>query len=825
MNTTISLPPLRGLTSADTDRVGRKAAALGELLAAGFPVPDGFVLTSDAVEQLVAMTPTQDPAPTQDPTQIKDPTQADDGTQAGDVAHALALSTEAMGDPALAVRSSGVDEDLPGASYAGQYETVLDVHGIEQLISAVRTCWASAFSARVTAYQQAAGLGGTRRMAVLVQRMVPAQAAGVAFSANPVTGERAEVVISAVRGLGDRLAAGHATPDEWVVRGADPIRRSGSRDAITADQARTVAELAVRVQAHFGTPQDIEWALVDGQVWLLQARPITALPAPADLPVEVPPGLWQRDGYCPRPWSPMHRSLALPALEGALKHLFTYGLLAEGLEFAEIGGWMYTRFVVLDTPEQVAARIQRIVAATRADEPGKTIRRWYDEWQPELAARVATLRDVDLTGLTDAGLVTHLRAVQALAEQAQDVHCRAGAAGAFLLGELGVAARDLLGWDARQVLRLLTGLPGKTTEPVFRLAELARIARAKPAVARLLERVGEDTAHLLADVDAEFSHAFAAYQREYGHRAMSADLTDPTLAQRPALVLSLISDQIAQGFDPAAQAAALETERSAALAEAQAALAERHRARFERTLDRAQQAYPAREDSMFCWSVGRALVRYAVLELGRRLVDRGQLARVEDVFFLKLAEADAALGDGGGRHALVIQRAAQRAWADAHPGPATYGELGTPQAADPRRTLPPEARHALDVGMWAWEATSGHPGWSQTDQPVGVGLRGVAACPGRYTGPVRVITNETEFDRLRPGDVLVCPETTAAWSLLFPSVGALVTDSGGLLSHPAIIAREYRVPAVLATGNATRLLRDGQIVTVDGGTGEVRFSP
>jgi len=127
--------------------------------------------------------------------------------------------------------------------------------------------------------------------------------------------------------------------------------------------------------------------------------------------------------------------------------------------------------------------------------------------------------------------------------------------------------------------------------------------------------------------------------------------------------------------------------------------------------------------------------------------------------------------------------------------------------------------------MWAWEATSGDPARPQTDRPVGAGLHGVAACQGRYTGPVRVITDETEFGKLQPGDILVCPETTAAWSVLFPSVGALITDTGGLLSHPAIIAREYRVPAVLATGNATRLLRDGQIVTVDGFTGEVRVSP
>ncbi len=805
MNTTTYVRPLHGVTLADTDTVGRKAAALGELLAAGFPVPDGFVLTSDAVAR-VAATPLPD-----------------------DMAEAMGASTEAMGDTALAVRSSAVDEDRPGASYAGQYETVLDVRGTDAVVSAVRRCRASAFSQRVAAYQRARGLSGARRMAVLVQRMVPAQAAGVAFSANPVTGERAEAVVSAVRGLGDRLASGQATPDEWMVRGADPVHRLGSQDAITADQARTVAELARRVEAHFGVPQDIEWALVGGQVWLLQARPITALPQPAPIPVEVPPGFWQRDVYCPRPWSPMHRSLALPALEAALKHLFSYGL-ADGLEFAQIGGWMYTRFVPLDTPEQVQARIQRIVAATRADEPGQIIRRWYDEWQPTLAARVAQLRDVDLASLADAGLVAHLRAVQALAEQIQEVHCRTGAAGAFLLGELGVACRDLLGWDARQVLRLLTGLPGKTTEPTLRLADLAQIARAKPAVARLLERVGEDAARLPADLDAEFdaefAGAFAAYQREYGHRAMSADLTDPTLAERPALVLSLVRDQIARDFDPAAQAAALEAERSATVAEAQVSLAERPAAylgRFERALARAQQAYPAREDSMFFWSGARALVRYAVLELGRRLADRGQVARVEDVFFLELEEAGAALRDRGGRHALVARRAAERAWADAHPGPATYGKLSSPPpAADDRRsTLPPEARHAIEVGTWAWEATSGNPGRPPTDRPVGAGLRGVAACPGRYTGPARVITDETEFGKLQPGDILVCPETTAAWSLLFPSVGALVTDTGGLLSHPAIIAREYRVPAVLATGNATRLLRDGQIVTVDGFTGEV----
>ncbi|MCA1670940.1 MAG: pyruvate, phosphate dikinase, partial [Actinobacteria bacterium] len=597
---------------------------------------------------------------------------------------------------------------------------------------------------------------------------------------------------------------------------------------LTTDQARAVAELARRVQAHFGAPQDIEWALADGQVWLLQARPITALPAPGALAVEAPPGFWQRDGYCPRPWSPMHRSVALPALETALKHLFEYGM-GDGLEFAEIGGWMYTRFVPLDTPGRAQARIRRIVAATRADEPGRTVRRWYDEWQPTLQAHVAQLRAVDLAVLADDELAAHLHAAQVLAEQVQQVHCRAGASGAYLLGELGVLCRDLLRWDVRRVLGLLTGLPGKTTEPAFRLAGLARLARGKPAVASLLEYAGADIAGLLAAADAEFTSAFAAYQQEYAHRAVSADLTEPTLAERPALVLSLLRDQLARDFDPAAHAAALQAERVAAVADAQAALAGRpaELSRFERALSRAQQAYPVREDTMFLWSAARALVRYAVLELGRRLAGRGQLARAEDVFFLTLPEAGAALSDRGACHALVARRTAQRAWADAHPGPATYGELpaAPPTAGHWRATQPPEARHALDVGMWAWTATSETHLQPPGGLPAGADLRGVGACPGRYTGPVCVITDETEFGKLRPGDVLVCPETTAAWAVLFPSVGALITDTGGLLSHPAIIAREYRLPAVLATGNATRLLRDGQLVTVDGSTGAVQFSP
>jgi pyruvate,water dikinase len=213
-----------------------------------------------------------------------------------------------------------------------------------------------------------------------------------------------------------------------------------------------------------------------------------------------------------------------------------------------------------------------------------------------------------------------------------------------------------------------------------------------------------------------------------------------------------------------------------------------------------------------------ALMRYAVLELGRRLAVRRQIAQRDDVFFLESEEVRMALRDRGDRRALVARRKGERAWVESHPGPASYGKDPGPPPSF--MALPAEARFVMEAVLWARTRVfaAEHSGHAQADGRV---LQGIAASPGVYTGPARVIMNESEFARLQPGDVLVCPMTSPVWSVLFPSVGALVTDTGGILSHPAIIAREYRVPAVVATGNATRVLRDGQTVTVDGNTGSV----
>ncbi|MGW0520082.1 PEP/pyruvate-binding domain-containing protein [Crossiella sp. NPDC003009] len=777
------------VTRADAGLVGQKAGMLGELRAAGFPVPDGFVLTVAADEAGLD--------------RIRESVRA-----------ALA---ELGADGAYAVRSSGVDEDLAGGSFAGQYESVLDVRGLDEVLAAVRVCWDSARSDRVTAYRRGRGLDGSGRMAVLVQRMVPADAAGVAFSANPVTGDRAETVVSAVRGLGDRLVSGAASAQEWVVR-EEPRRRSDGEEVLTPAQAGAVAELARRVERHCGLAQDIEWAIAAGRILLLQARPITALPEQRpEIEVAVPEGFWLRDPYLRRPWTPMQRSLLQEGLNQVNWRLFEYGLM-HGFEYRDIGGWSYFRFVPLG--ERTADRIRDIVTAVACGEPAEVIERWHTEWQPDLAARVRAMRDRELPRLTDAALAEHLLAARELSTESNEVHFRVGGASSFIWGTLGVTCAELLGWDAFQALRLVVGIPGKTTEPGFRLAGLARLAAAKPAVRELLP-TGEVDRILAAD--REFATAFADYLSEYGSRTMGQDITKPTLAEQPELVLRLVEGQLTGEHDPEAELAALAENRDQAYAEAVAGLPGPAADRLAEVVRLARRAYPVRDDSAFYTHVMLAVLRQGVTELGRRLTARGRLADPADAFLLELPEALAALRDGTDQRKLAERRRAEHAWASTHPGPPHYGEPpAQPSEQDSASwlgSLEATARQTIEIVLWVGRTASP----VAQAQATATGLRGLAASGGQYTGTARVILDETEFHKLRPGDVLVCPETNAQWSVLFGSVGALVTDTGSILSHPAIIAREYRVPAVVATGNATQLLRDGQLVTVDGDTGAVDF--
>jgi phosphohistidine swiveling domain-containing protein len=774
---------------ADADRVGRKAAVLADLLAAGFRVPAGLVVETGA---------RHDPAA---------------------LATELAPALRGLTDGPVAVRSSGVAEDLAGRSFAGQYESVLDVRGLDAVLDAIRTCWASADADRVGAYRGAEDDAG---MGVLIQPMVPADAAGVAFSANPVTGDPDEVLVSAVPGIAEQLMSGERTADEWRVRDGRPtlVASAGGPAAVGADQVGAIAALARAVEAHYGAPQDIEWAYAGDELFLLQARPITALDAVEQIPIPIePPECFSiRDTTADRPWTRLQTSLFLPVFSDAAAHVFRFTTGATPYA-SSIGGWTYLTTAPVKPAEQLA-RLERIATRIEAGEPRALVERWNAEWKPAFRDRIATLRSTDPADLDDAGLHTHLSELIAVFRRLHEVYFRLTGASIALLAELGVAAHELLGWTPAQTLRLRGGLVGDHMAVAVGLGELARTAAARPAVRELVAESPPDLEQLLDAADPEFAAAFRRYRDAQGHRTIGFDLTQPTLAEQPGVLATLLRAQLDDPFDLDRERAALRERLDAVLAEAEPALAaaaEQGRRRFAEALAGSDLATPVRDEKVYYAVSVWALLRYALLDLGRRLTAAGLVDRPEDVWHLQLDTALAAVDRGADLHEEVRLGRGRHAWAAAHPGPPFYG---TPPEGHDDTGLPEPsagARHVVELAQWSMSLRDG-PGDGAA--PDGA-LRGLAASAGRYTGPARVIRDVTEFGKLRRGDVLVCPETTAQWSVLFPNVGALVTDHGSVLSHPAIISREYGVPAVLATATATTTFTDGQLLTVDGTAGVV----
>lgn len=557
------------------------------------------------------------------------------------------------------------------------------------------------------------------------------------------------------------------------------------------------------------------------------------LPDTIPVPVEVPAGYWRRERtHCPRPISPFFRS-GLGLVTKTFGYAFAeVGALADTLEYREIGGWVYTRMVppggVEDappSPELLRARVERALETVRSDRFVDYIDQW-PEWRSEYVVGVACLRDIDLAKLDDQGLAGHLGEILEFSVGAWNLHFLFHCVGALVLADLAFTCRDLLGWDDARALALLAGLSTASSQPADVLAGVTAIAADRPAVRQFIED-GDHDASQLWDIDPEFASRFWAYQEEFGFRSIRYEVADASMLETPSLTLRLIADQLRSGYDPAARAADVARRREAVRADARAQLAGRsdaERARFERALDRAHRWYPAREDyAPMTFSEQLGLIRRVALEMGRRLAESSLIDDADDVFFLEVEEAGAALAarpdaTAPDCRALVRRRQAERAWVEAHPGPDTYGESRPLPGLD---QLPSEARFVTEALTWLFERSGHYVESARPQSPSARRVTGISASAGTYSGPARVLMSEADFEKLQPGDVLVCPITSPAWSVLFPNVRALVTDAGSVLSHSAIIAREFAIPAVVATANATSLLRDGQRVTVNGTDGSI----
>lgn len=655
--------------AADPARAGHKAATLARLRAAGHRVPPGVVLPVELAGRL-REAPAAEALP-------------------GEVVAELAAALEELGGGPVAVRSSGIAEDLPGASWAGQYDSVLGVSSVEALLEAVGRCAASAASERAVAYgreyafERGAPAGA---LAVLVQWQVPAEAAGVAFTANPVTGDD-EALVSAVRGLGDRLAAGEVTPEDWVVRpGAAPERTAGPEAVLDAAEAARVAELARGLAAELGTPCDVEWALAGGVLHLLQARPITALPVRPELVLPTA-GTWTKDtSHYADPLTPLAETFYMAPLDAAVTEMArTYGLLIDGLESRCLGGELYTRAIppggkdgpappwwLLGLLARIAPPLRRKLRAARAafaaDLPARALARWSAEWRPELERRIADLAAEELPAFDRPALRRHLERVQALLVDGQRIHFLLFLPYLLALHDLVRAAEELLGWGEADALGLVGGLSGTTSAPARDLQAVAAAVGRVPAARELLAGwagapLPEVVAGLRAAGAPETAARLEAHLERFGCRVTGYDPGRPTLAERPELLLGLLRDLVREGASPDSLTAALEARRAAADAAMARALDERgappeDRERMAELVARAREVWPVREENLFYTdSVPCGLLRRAAMEIGRRLVAAGALRHADDACWLEAEELWAVLDGGDHAEAAAVPSA------------------------------------------------------------------------------------------------------------------------------------------------------------------------
>jgi phosphohistidine swiveling domain-containing protein len=883
--------PLAGLRGSMLAEAGGKAANLGELVRAGLPVPPGFCVTTagyrevarDAAVQAaiaaVAATPVTDAAGLQATAE-----RVRAALLAAPVPEALVRACEAAyagladGEAVVAVRSSATAEDLPDASFAGQQDTLLGVRGAAAVMAAIRKCWASLFTDRAVAYRAPRGIDPRGvELAVVVQALVPASVAGVLFTANPLTGQRRAAVIDASPGLGEAVVSGAVNPDhfELDVRGAVVRRRIGDkrvridadaeggtrRAAVAAsDEAcvseaelRALVELGREIEAHFGAPQDVEWALdEERRPWILQARPITTLyPIPADAPTSdeplavylnfnvaqgvlrplTPMGLHgfrvmmgrvvSRVGFeCPPLVGPAfvhaagHRLLV--DIGAALRHPVGRRVVLAVFSRMEARSAAVVRWLVEEDPRlavRPASRLALIGAALRGAwrtrAPVNVVRGWID---PAAARERVWAAAGQALAFGETGGDVRPESLYAAAERL----LLRGMPVVFLTAMPTMVAGMLALQAARRLLRgiaapeeievTLRALPhNPTTIMDLELWAVSRAVAEDPAAVAEVRGADQDALarrFAAGTLPAALQTALAGFLGRYGARGVAEiDIGVARWGEDPRHVLGAICNYLAQA-DPE-RAPDLQFARAGAAAEAmvetlvaRARASGRVRGRLVRlAFSRVRALVGMREAPKFCLVQVFARVRALLLGIGEQLAARGVFARADDVFMLTLPEVKSALA-GVDVGELVRGRRV------------SFGrELA-------RRHLP---RVLLSDGTDAEAALA-------ATRPAGGGICGTPASAGRVTGPARVILDPVGA-RIEPGEILVAPSTDPGWTPLFLTAGGLVMEMGGAMSHGAVVAREYGIPAVVGVALATGRIVSGQIVTVDGNAGTVTIEP
>jgi pyruvate,water dikinase len=847
--------------------VGGKGAHIGELSRIeGIRVPPGFCVTTNAFQRIMAEAPSIDDRLGQLSRLTLDDQDAIRALSLGvrliiegivipdDLSSAITRALAELGEQvAYAVRSSATAEDLLTASFAGQQDTYLNVVGPAAILQHISRCWASLFTERAVTYRLRNGFDQRKiRMAVVVQQMVFPQAAGIMFTADPVTGNRKVASVEASFGLGEALVSGLVNADVYKVRDDEIVAKTvGTKQlaihaspaggtqkhaveperqqqpSLTERQAVRLVQLGRRIEAHFGRPQDIEWCLVDDDFQIVQSRPITTLfPIPAagddENHVYVSVGHQQ---MMTDPMKPMGLSL---------------WQLTTPRPMAEAGGRLFVDVTqILASP---ASRAGLLGALGKSDplirdalqtvlDRGDFVRSLPDDgpvWVPPGSGAAAPIASD-----TDIGTELIARSQSSIAAARRDIRTTSGSALLdFILADIQELKR--VQFDPRSMQVIMAGMEATwwlnekleawlgeknaadtltqsvpnnvTSEMGLALLDVADVIRPHSEVVAFLQRVEDDG--FLGELPRlaggrEARDAIQAWLDKYGMRgAGEIDITRPRWSERPTMLLPMILGNI-KNFEPGAGARRFEQGRQKAWKKEEELLArlrampdgQQKAEETKRMIDRVRAFAGYREYPKYGMVSRYFVYKQALMEEAERLVQARVLREKEDIFFLRFQELQDVVRTNQLDDQLIQQR---------------KDAFSTYQALTPSRVLTSDG-----------EAITGS--YRRDDFPAGA-LVGLAVSAGTVEGRARVILDMAEAN-LEAGDILVTAYTDPSWTPLFVAIKGLVTEVGGLMTHGAVIAREYGLPAVVGVERATRLIRDGQRIRVHGTEGYVEILP
>jgi len=823
--------------------VGGKGAQLGELSRIdGVRVPAGFCVTTDAFRRIMAKAPSIDDRLDQlsrlnpdDHEVIRTLCAEIRRTIEGiaipdDLAVAITRALARLGEQAAyAVRSSATAEDLPAASFAGQQDTYLNVVGPAAILQHVSRCWASLFTERAVTYRLRNGFDHRKiHMAVVVQQMVFPQAAGVVFTADPVTGNRKVATVEASFGLGEALVSGLVNPDVYEVRDGEVVTKAvaAKLPALTDAQVVRLVQLGRRIETHFGRPQDIEWCLVNDDFQIVQSRPITTLfPIPES-------GDRENHVYV----SVGHQQM----MTDAMKPLgLSFWQMTTPAPMAEAGGRLF-----VDVTQRLASPASRaglLEALGRSDpltgDALQTIleRDGFVRLLPDEGPPGPLFGGVPAPIETDPAIVTELigRSQASIAALERDIEAKSGEALLdFIQADIQELKRILFDPQSHQVFMsameaawwlndqlqawlgeknvadtLTQSVPHNvTSEMGLALLDVADVIRPHPDVVAFLHHVeDEGFTGELAKLSGgrEARDAIEAWLGKYGMRCVGEiDITRPRWSERPSTLVPVILGNI-KNFEPGAGPRRFEQGRQEAWAKEQDVLerlralpeGERKSEEAKRMIDRVRTFIGYREYPKYGMVSRYFVYKQALLKEAERLVQADVLREKEDIFYLRFPELhDVARTNHVDDQLICRRKDAFRSY----------------QALTPPRVLTSDG-----------EVITG--AYRRDDVPTGA-LGGLPVSAGVIEGRARVILDMAQAD-LEAGDILVTAYTDPSWTPLFVAIAGLVTEVGGLMTHGAVIAREYGLPAVVGVVDATRLIPDGQRIRVHGTDGYVEILP